>query len=236
MTILAVETSAVTCSVACYDGTAVTERFVNNGLNHSRTLMPLLDEVLREAGLTAGEVDAFLCTNGPGSFTGVRIGVSAVKGMAAATGKPCAGLSTLLCTAASAPAGTKGVVCCLMDARRGQFYNALFSLEEGGIRRLTEDSADAGESITQRIRELACPVTLMGDGASVFLPFAEGLEVVLPEGDLVYQKASGLIAAALQGQVDYGPSSQLLPGYLRKPQAEREREERQNRQGAEKKA
>lgn len=234
MKLLAVETSAVTCSVACFDGDTITECFVNNGLNHSRTLMGLIHRVLEEATLSPGDMDAFLCNNGPGSFTGVRIGVATVKGMAAATEKPCAGLSTLLSMAASLPQGTEGLVCCLMDARRGQFYNALFEWKEGKLIRLTPDSADAGGDVAARLKSLARPVVLMGDGARAFAPFAEGLPVLIPDGDAVYQRASGVIRAALMGEVCYGSSAQLLPGYLRKPQAQRELEERENRAKQEK--
>ncbi len=231
MTYLAVETSAVTCSVACFDGETLTEQFVNNGLTHSSTLMELVDKTLKQAGLTVADIDAFLCNSGPGSFTGVRIGVATVKGLAAATEKPCGGLSTLHSMAACLPEDTRVTVCCLMDARRGQFYNALFSLQHGEVTRLTEDGAHAGEDIARRLKDCTKPVILMGDGAKAFTPFAdaEGLVYTLPEGEKVYQKASGIIRLARMGKVTLGPPEQLLPGYLRKPQAQREREEREQK-------
>ena len=180
MTLLAVETSAVTASVACFDGTAVTEEFVNNGLNHSRTLLPMIDSVLQKAGVPIEKVDAFVCTNGPGSFTGVRIGVATVKGLAAAKDKPCAGLSTLLSMAYGGP---DGLLCCVMDARRGQFYTALFEKTGDTVTRLTPDDALAGEEIVSLLKKQARPFTLLGDGADAFLPFAEGLPVTVPDGD-----------------------------------------------------
>ena len=122
MRILAIETSAVTCSAAFFDGERFYESFVNNGLNHSRTLMELVDGVFGQAGASPSDVDLFACSAGPGSFTGVRIGVSAVKGMARAANKPCAGVSTLHAIAQSVPDDIgDGVVVCVMDARRGQF-------------------------------------------------------------------------------------------------------------------
>lgn len=220
MKLLAVETSAVTASVAFSDGAHITEEFANNGLNHSRNLLPMIDSVLQKAGVSIDEIDAFLCTNGPGSFTGVRIGVATVKGLAAACDKPCAGLSTLLSMAYGAP---DGLLCCVMDARRGQFYNALFEKTGNRVTRLTEDSADAGETVVSRLAGRS--FTLLGDGAEAFLPFAAGLSFTVPDGDERFQRASGVIFAAQNEPVSYVSSADLLPGYLRKPQAERVKEE-----------
>lgn len=221
MKILSIETSAVTCSVAFSDGENVTEEFVNNGLNHSKTLMPLIDAVLKKAGADVADVDVFACSSGPGSFTGIRIGVSAVKGLAAAGNKLCVGVSTLEVIARSYT-GDDTLVCCVMDARRNQFYNALFEKKGKEYIRLTEDSADGGEIIAEKLKEINRPFVIMGDGARVFEKFAEGLSYTLSENEGIYQRASGVIAAVTENRYVPEKAGLLLPNYLRVSQAERE--------------
>ena len=227
MKILAIDTSAVTCSVAVYDGERVTEEFVNNGLNHSRTLMVLVDSVLKKTGLSPEDIDLFACSSGPGSFTGIRIGVSAVKGMASAVNKPCASVPTLEGMAMSC--ANDGIVCCLMDARRGQFYNAMFEKKGNKLVRLSADNAESGEDIAARIKDRMAPVTLMGDGARVFESFAEGLNVIHLEYEEIYQRASGIVFRVLSGEIPEITANELCPVYLRPSQAEREYAQRQNK-------
>ena len=226
MKILALETSAVTCSAAFYDGERIYESFVDNGLNHSKTLMQLVDDVLKKADASVGDADVFACSNGPGSFTGVRIGVSAIKGMARAANKSCAGVSTLSVIAQSVPEDLgDGVIACVMDARRGQFYNALFERKGGVLTRLTEDSADSGENIVSVLAKTGLPVIAAGDGTGVFIPFLQSANVPFSaaEGEYRYQRASGVIKALQSdgGCVPVSPDG-LTVGYLRPPQAERE--------------
>lgn len=220
MKILAIETSAVTCSVAFSDGERITEELVNNGLNHSKTLMPLIDTVLKKAEASVKDVDLFACSSGPGSFTGIRIGVSAVKGLASAEDKPCAGISTLEVIARSH--GEDALICCVMDARRNQFYNALFEKKDGVLTRLTEDNADSGESIAERLKEIDRPFVIMGDGARVFEKFADGLSYTLPANEGIYQRATGVISAITENAYTPLKAGLLLPVYLRVSQAERE--------------
>ena len=227
MKILAVETSAVTCSAAYFDGTDIIEEFADTGLNHSCTLMPMVDRVLRRAGASASGTEVFACSCGPGSFTGVRIGVAAVKGMASAAGGMCAGVSTLETIAMSAPEEFgDGNICCLMDARRGQFYNALFYRGCGGLTRLTDDAAEAWEDIAHRIAATRTPMILMGDGARAFFALTSPPESAgyrIPEGEKVYQRASGVIRAVLRaGEGALARPEMFRPTYLRVPQAERE--------------
>lgn len=131
MKILSVESSAASCSVALSDnGVLIGEEFTNVKLTHSETLMPMVKNILDNTKTDIGTVDVFAVSNGPGSFTGVRIGVAAVKGMADGVGKPCYGISTLE-TIAYPFLGRNCVVCSLMDARCSQVYTALFEMGKG---------------------------------------------------------------------------------------------------------
>ena len=141
MKILAFESSAVSASVALTeDEKLIAQSFQNCGLTHSRTLLPMAEGLLANCGVTLDAVDALAVAHGPGSFTGVRIGVATVKGLALGADKPCIGVSTLEAMAWGARA-LGGLICCVMDARAGQVYNALFAIEDGAPRRLCEDRA-----------------------------------------------------------------------------------------------
>ena len=218
MLTLGVDTSAVTVSAALADGDALLgETFTRTQQRHSETLLPMIDALLRNCGLAIGDVGRFAVTCGPGSFTGVRIGVAAVKGMAQAGGRPCAGVSTLAAMAAQA-AFCDGVLCCAMDARRGQVYAALF---EAGMR-LGEDEALPVEELERRLLKLGRPVIFLGDGAALC---HESMQK-RPDWRLApqhwrFQRACGAILAA--GEGDYRPAGELRVRYLRPSQAERER-------------
>ena len=165
MKILAFESSAVSASVALVeDEKLIAQSFQNCGLTHSRTLLPLAESLLKNCGVTLDDVDALAVAHGPGSFTGVRIGVATVKGLALGADKPCIGVSTLEAMAWGARA-LGGRLCCVMDARAGQVYNALFAVENGAPHRLCDDRAlkltDLGEEIGET------PYFLVGDGADL---------------------------------------------------------------------
>ena len=219
MVTLGVDTSAVTVSAALEeDGVLLGEFFAHGRQKHSEALLPMVDALLRRCGLAIGEVDRFAVTNGPGSFTGVRIGVAAVKGMAQAGGKPCAGVSALAAMAAQA-AFCGGLLCCAMDARRGQIYAALFEAGEGAFTRLCEDEALPMEELEQRLLALDRPVTFLGDGAALcFEAMRKRPDWRLAPAQWRYQRASGAILAA----GEYGPAEALRAVYLRPSQAERE--------------
>ncbi|MEG1166360.1 MAG: tRNA (adenosine(37)-N6)-threonylcarbamoyltransferase complex dimerization subunit type 1 TsaB, partial [Oscillospiraceae bacterium] len=143
MRILGFESSAKTASVAiCDEAGLVAQYFQNSGLTHSRTLLPMAENMLKNLDLSLADIDLIAVAQGPGSFTGVRIGVSTVKGLAWASEKPVCGVSTLAAMAyngLTAPEGS--IICCVMDARRNQFYNALFEIQDGIPVRLCEDRA-----------------------------------------------------------------------------------------------
>ena len=141
MKILALETSAKAVSAAVTeDGKVLASGYQDTGLTHSRTLMPIVEHILKNTDLTVQDCDVIAVAAGPGSFTGIRIGVSAAKGLAFAAEKPAVGVSTLAAMARNV-AWLDGLVICAMDARRQQVYNALFQAENGTLTRLTPDRA-----------------------------------------------------------------------------------------------
>ena len=228
MLILAFESSARAASVALVkDGSLLSQYSQCSALTHSRTLLPMAEDMLKNAELGLKDVDLFAVAHGPGSFTGIRIGVSTVKGLAWASGKPCVGVSTLEAMAWHGLAAG-GIVCPVMDARRSQVYNALFEIRSGKPVRLTEDRPIALEELAPQVRALNAPVFLVGDGAGLTAKYFESAGVpyrAAPE-NLVWQSAWGVAMAAQDKQP--GTADELLPVYLRLSQAERERQARLN--------
>jgi len=221
MITLGVDTSAGAVSVALAQGeTLLGETCVCVKQQHSAVLLPMVDALLRHCGLEIGGVGRYAVTCGPGSFTGVRIGVAAVKGMAQAGDKPCAGVSTLAAMAAQA-AFLEGTLCCAMDARRGQVYAALFEAGRGSPRRLCADEALPIGALERRLLALGGPVTFLGDGAALCheaMRKQPGWR--LAPQHWRFQRAWGAILAA--GEGDYRPAADLRAVYLRPSQAERE--------------
>ena len=230
MLILAFESTAKAASAALLrDGKLLSQYSQCSGLTHSRTLLPMGEDMLKNAELTLKDVDLIAVAHGPGSFTGVRIGVSMVKGLAWAGDKPCVGVSTLEAMAWHGLAAG-GLICPVMDARRNQVYNALFRIENGQPVRLTEDRAIALTDLAGELRELGERAFLVGDGTELSLRVLDELGVVCvaaPE-NLRMQSAWG-VAMAAQDKEPGTPDS-LLPVYLRLSQAERERQERLQRE------
>lgn len=228
MKILSLETSARAASCCVSDETAVLSRAaVNAGLTHSRTLMPMVNATLAAADLTANDVDAVAVAVGPGSFTGIRIGVATAKGLAFPNNLPCVAVSTLEAMAyrlLGLP--LCGRVCAVMDARCKQVYTATFFIKNGVLTRETPDEALAMDDLFARLKTADTPVYLLGDGAK--LCFDAGRDIVsqltlIPE-PLQLQDAVGVAAVAAKelaaGNTVNGEA--LLPAYLRLPQAERE--------------
>ncbi len=231
MLILAMESSAKSASAALVrDGALLAQSFSCSGLTHSRTLLPMAEGVLDAAGVKIADVDCLAVAQGPGSFTGIRIGVSAVKGLAWAAEKPAVGVSTLEAMAYHGLAAGEGaLVCCCMDARRAQIYNALFEIRGGRPERLLPDRAIAIETLLPELKKYEKPLFLVGDGAAMcYNIFSEnGLRCVLAPSNLVQQSAWGVAMAA--GSMEPRPGAELQPVYLRLSQAERERQARMAR-------
>lgn len=211
------------------DGKLLGEFFLNVGLTHSSTLMPMVESLLRNADVSVRDVDLFAVSNGPGSFTGVRIGVSTVKGMAQPLAKPCAGVSTLLAMAYNL-IGTDSLICCAMDARCRQVYTALFESKDGRIVRLTDDDAVSLDDLLEKLRGFGRKITFVGDGAELcYNAFCGCLsDIALAPSSLRYQRASGVAAAvfAEDAEIRSVPAEELNVSYLRLSQAERERKQK----------
>lgn len=228
MKILALESSALACSVAlCEDEKLLAQSFQNSGLTHSRTLMPMLEDLLKNCGRTLDEIDVVAVAAGPGSFTGLRIGVAAAKGLAWPKGIPCAGVSTLEAMAWPL-AHLEGEICAVMDARRSQVYNARFLAKDGALTRLCPDRAIGLDALGAELAESGGkPQILVGDGAVLcYTTLKElGLDLCLAPPHLQFQSAWGVARAALE-QARTGAltdASGLVPAYHRLSQAERER-------------
>ena len=227
MKILAFETSAKAGSVALLeDGVLLAENYCNTGLTHSQTLMVMAQDLLKSCDLTANNVDAVAVAAGPGSFTGVRIGVAAAKGLAWGGDLPCYGVSTLESMALGFGA-YDGYVLPVMDARRSQVYNAVFLAEKGNLTRITEDRAIALEDLAEEIKKFEKPIFLVGDGAKVcYNALSETVpDLVMPAEHRMHQRAAGVALAAEKAiaRGESGDGAALTPNYLRLSQAERER-------------
>ena len=227
MLILAFETSAKAASVALLnEQQLIGEYYQNNGQTHSRTLMKMAEDLLGNCGYRAEDVTAVACSEGPGSFTGVRIGVAAAKGFAWGRELPCVGVSTLEAMAYQA-LSFEGLICCAMDARREQVYHALFENCGGKLSRLHEDCAISIEELEKELKKYEKPKIMVGDGAKLcYNSIGKMMHscVCTPE-HLRMQRASGVALAArekLLAEAEFD-GAKLVPNYLRLSQAERER-------------
>ena len=230
MLILAFETSAKAASAALLeDGRLLGESYQYTGLTHSQTLLVMAENLLAQCGKTVAQVTAVAVAAGPGSFTGVRIGVAAAKGFAWGRELPCYGVSTLEAMALSLGAW-QGYVCPCMDARRSQVYNALFSVKHGTLERLREDRAIALSELAEELKALDGPIFLVGDGSTLAYRTLSGEipNLVLPPEHRMHQRADGvaLLAARKIAAGESGDANALTPNYLRLSQAERERMEK----------
>lgn len=230
MTILAFETSAKAASAALFrEGVLLGETYQNTGLTHSQTLLSMAESLMASCGVAAGDIDAVGVAAGPGSFTGVRIGVAAAKGFAWGREIPCVGVSTLAAMAVGFGAW-QGYVCPVMDARRSQVYNALFRVDCGKCTRIREDRAISLRDLGEDVKNLSGPIFLVGDGSvlcyNTLLETVPGL--VLPPEHRRHQRAAGvaLEAARILETGERPSGAELVPNYLRLSQAERERLER----------
>ncbi len=230
MLILAFESSARPASAALVrDGRLLAQSMQVSALTHSRTLLPMAEDLLKDSSVRLEDVDVIAVAHGPGSFTGIRIGVSMVKGLCWGAEKPCIGVSTLEAMAWHGVA-VGGVICPVMDARRAQVYNALFRIEGDRPLRLCPDRAISLEELGAELRALGESVFLVGDGAALTKAYldGQGIPCRLAPDDLVWQDAWGVAMAAQDKPPVSG--AELLPVYLRLSQAERERQARMEKQ------
>ena len=228
MKILAFESSAKAASTALLsDGLLLAEYTQNSGQTHSRTLMQMAKDMLTSCDLTPQDIGAVAVAAGPGSFTGVRIGMACAKGFAWGLQLPLYGVSTLEAMTRGA-AYADGIYCACMDARKGQIYNALFDWTAGTLLRRTEDRAIAISELSQELQTISGPVYLIGDGAKLVFDTLkdENLPLQLLPEHLRQQRASGVALAAMEkiAANETGDAAALTPNYLRQAQAERTRQ------------
>lgn len=229
MLTLGIDSSASAASAAVVEnGKLLGEFFVNTKQTHSQTLLPMVQGLLQTVGHSCNDVDVLAVSHGPGSFTGVRIGVACVKGIALPNDTPCVGVSTLEAIAYGGISVEGAVLCAVMDARCSQVYNALFQVEKGVLRRLTEDRALAIADLEKECRAYGEKLLLLGDGAALCHKTFEAWGAKLAPESIRFQRASSVALlgeqAAHQGSTV--SASSLAPVYLRLPQAERELKKR----------
>jgi tRNA threonylcarbamoyladenosine biosynthesis protein TsaB len=228
MKILSIDSSAIAASVAvCEDTTLLAEYTLNNGNTHSETILPMVESALKMLGLSVSDIDLFAVSNGPGSFTGVRIGTATVKGLAFGKGKPCVGVSTLEALAYNL-VGYKGIICPVMNARRSQVYTALFESDGERLTRVIEDTPMSISELDELLSECGEAVRFCGDGYDVTVPNLKNSKFIsVPERERV-QSAYSVAVVALEKYKngEYTSDKELVSTYLRPSQAERERAER----------
>lgn len=228
--ILAIDTSATAASCAvCEDGIVLGESYISRKLTHSQTILPMVEDLLKNARLSMDEMDGFAVAAGPGSFTGLRIGISAVKALAFAQEKPACGVSTLRALAYNLM-GTTGILCAVMDARCGQVYCGVFLGQEDGIQRIFADEAMMVEQLFERLSALTAEhrqtVWFVGDGAALCIERWQKEQPdfharIAPSSRLLAHASSVALAAGGE-ESPFVPAVQLNPVYLRLPQAQRE--------------
>ncbi|MBQ7377525.1 MAG: tRNA (adenosine(37)-N6)-threonylcarbamoyltransferase complex dimerization subunit type 1 TsaB [Clostridia bacterium] len=234
MKVLALDSTAKSGSAAVLDGERALAVFTtDSGNTHSESLLPMAEAVMEKSRVPLDAIDLFAVTAGPGSFTGVRIGVSVVKGLAFGREKPCVGVSTLEALAEGlSPLG--GLLCPVMDARRNQVYNALFRVSGGVLIRLCPDRAISLEELTRELREKYPfdTVRLAGDGCALTRTALDAAGIPVAETPPMLRNLSadavGRCALRAHARGESTTDSALAPTYLRLPQAERERLEKQN--------
>ncbi len=224
MKILGIDSSAKSASAAILDNNKIIAQFyINTGLTHSQTLMPMIDNVLKCSGTQLKDIDLVAVNKGPGSFTGVRIGVAAAKGICDPLNIRVCGTSTLESMAYNLLAHNC-IACATMDARCSQVYTALFDITDGIVTRITEDSAMSLDELSVELEKYRKTIILVGDGADLCYNHfgVKNESVQLATEAEKYQNAVGVCLCAQQHQDEYIGGNDLVPEYLRLPQAERE--------------
>ena len=233
MTVFGIDTCCMAATAALVnEEVMIAQTVVNKNKTHSQMMMPLVEEMFRASEIEPASVDAFAVAVGPGSFTGVRIGVATAKALAQASKKPCITVSTLEALAFSSK-HFDGIICPILDARREQVYNALFKGGKDGLTRICEDRAMPLSELLEELREDGRNVIFMGDGTLVFKN-----EIIESLGDTAHfaPKIANLNLGGAVAEIgleklkngeitEYG---KLVPCYVRLSQAEREKLEREN--------
>ncbi len=231
MNILAIDASGIAGSVAYIrEGKLVGEYYICHKLTHSETIMPMLEHMRDLIGVDLDNLDAIAVTSGPGSFTGLRIGVTTAKALALALNVPIVGIPTLDALAYNMT-HTTATICPIMDARRNQVYTAVYKWEDNELIRLTEHLACDMDEHLEILANRNENILFLGDGVDVYrekIMTKLGEKALFAPGFLNLQRASTLAEAACKAyaQGEAEDADTFVPIYLRKSQAEREREER----------
>lgn len=229
MKILAIDSTAIVGSCAVLDDEKLLSLFtVNNGNTHSETLLPMIESSLKLLGIAPDDIDVFAISEGPGSFTGVRIGAATVKGLAFGKNKPCIGVSTLEALAENL-SSVSGIICPAMNARRNQVYNALFRCESGKMQRLCDDRAISVPDLENELAGFDEPVYICGDGDFLLhesktksRDYAFANEISRHQNGY----SVGICALRKYRVGDVKTDITIAPTYLRPSQAERTRNEK----------
>ena len=229
MKILSLDSTAIVSTVAvCEDERLLAQFTLNNGNTHSETLLPMIESSLKLLKLNIDDIDLFACSAGPGSFTGVRIGVATIKGLAFGKNKPCVGVSSLEALAYNMT-GADGLICPVMNARRSQLYNALFICEGGNLKRVCEDRLISVFDLEDELRKYSdMPIYLCGDGYDIAKEAFTKIKTCNTPTFQIYQSAYSVALCALKAskQELLTNDREIAPVYLRASQAERERLEK----------
>ncbi len=233
MRILAIEASAVAASAAVTDnGVLLAEEITQTALTHSVTLLPMVDSVMKKSSLSLSDIDVVAVTEGPGSFSGLRIGVTTAKTVAYAAGKKTVGVSTLLALAAALPFADK-IICPIMDARRDQVYNAMYRPENGDFKTVREPRAVSAGELAEDIKSIGEDVIFIGDGVPRFKEYfinALGKAAYFAPAHLCAARASNVAFIAEREKDKAKDPNDLNPVYLRLSQAEREYNEKKGKE------
>ena len=233
MKILGIDTSALVATVAlCEDEKPLAVYSQKCGLTHSQTMLPMVKNVLDNTDTAIDDIDMIAVSEGPGSFTGIRIGISTVKGLAFGKNKICIGVSTLEAMARTiAEFCTDAIICPVMDARRNQLYNAIFQFRGGKLLRLCEDRMIEAPALAKELDAMDQPVYFIGDGYDIMSRMKLSYQKETPAA-CRWQNGYGVAMAALARYNEAEDKSVftdrlLRPEYLRLPQAERELKEKE---------
>ena len=232
MLTLAIETTAKVPSCALMNDMDILSFFVcNNGNTHTENILPMIDDMLKKCKKSISDVELFCASNGPGSFTGVRIGASVIKGLAFGKNIPCVEVSALEALAYNLYP-LNGIICPVMDARRGQLYNAVFRCENGNISRLTPDRAISAKDLSDELYAMNSEnIYLVGDGYAVAKEamYERKLPILEIPPTLIHESAVSVAIVGYKKYLrgEYTNDIDFSPSYLRMSQAERERIEKE---------
>ena len=224
MKILSIDTASDLCTVAVLeDETCIKEIIVNDARNHSEKIMPVIEQILQETHLNLKDINLFVCDKGPGSFTGIRIGVGTVLAFQDSLKSPCIGISSLEALAYNVQ--ENGLICSLIDAKNNNVYIGLFKLENNEYIQLDEFNFRTIDETISILKQYTSPVTFVGDGA---ITYKNLLETNFENCLFSNKNTLSSYSLGIAGFNTYkkGIQTSLMPLYLRKSQAERALEEK----------